>query len=379
MAEIKFEFPESLIFGNKEILRLGSEASIWGERILLISDSVHNNTGTIEHVKGILERKKLKVLVYGEVNPSASTFNIEEAISVAKGSHSQVIIGMGGVRALSFAKAVSFVAGGEGNIDDFFTDKVNRQKSIPLILIPTSMRDPFLLSESCFLTETRQRTSNVCHIPQECIKQIIVDPSLTVSLPAKYSSLILMEVLLSSIEAFLSNHNSFLIETLTLDVIRKISLNIDAITENQGDLNLRKIACEASVALAMALSMTGPLPGLMLSYSTGSYFKIPRVSVVSILYPYIFDSPIYGNSEKLKEVSDILVENLNWDILSENDSLSSIIRSMSAKLNHQIRLEDLKVNVDELSICSDITSSIIMKTQNTIATNALFDILKEAY
>ncbi|MDA3809571.1 MAG: iron-containing alcohol dehydrogenase [Spirochaetaceae bacterium] len=379
MAEIKFELPGSLIFGNKEILRLGSEASIWGERVLIITDSVHKSTGTLDFVKDILEKKRLKVLIYSDVKPSASTFSIEEAISLARSSHTQVIVGLGGVRALSFAKAVAFVAAGDGNIDDFFSDKVNRRITIPLLQVPTSLRNPFLLTESCFITESRQRTSAICHLPPGSTKQIIVDPSLTISLPAKYTLLALMEILLSSIEAYIGMKSSFLVETSALEAINKVTANISAIAENQGNLNLRKLACEASVNAAMAFAMTGPLPGLMLSYTTGSYFKVSRASVASILYPYIFDSSLYNNSEKLKGVAEILKRGLHWNSLGASDGLSSVLRSMIARFKLPIRLGDLKIDVNELSICSDIAETIIMKNQNKIGADSLFEILKEAY
>ena len=379
MAEIKFEFPGSLIFGNKEILRIGSEASIWGERILLIADSVHKSTGTLNHIKEILEKNRLKVLIYGDVHSSSSTFSIEEAVSLARNSHAQVIVGLGGVRALSFAKAVAFVAAGEGNIDDFFTDKVNRRVTLPLIEVPTSFRDPFLLSEACFLTESRQRTSAICHLPPASTKQIIVDPTLTVSLPPKYTLLSLMEILLSSLEAFLGIQSSFLVENSALEAIGKVARNIEQIAGNQGDLNLRKIASEAAVHSAMALSMTGPLPGLMLSYVTGSYFSVPRASVSSILYPYIFDSSLYNNSDKLKTAGDILKKELKWETFSQRDPLSSVIRSMIARYKIPVRLGDLKIKSDELSICSDIAGSIIARNQASMGTDSLFEILREAY
>jgi len=379
MSEIKFELPGSLIFGNKEILRIGSEASIWGERVLLISDSVHRSTGTLDHVKEILEKKRLKVLIYGDIHSSASTFSIDDAVSLARSSHTQVVVGLGGVRALSFAKAVAFVAAGEGNIDDFFTDKVTQRLTLPLIQVPTSIRDPFLLTETCFITESRQRTSAICHLPAGSTKQIIVDPTLTVSLPAKYTILALMEILLSSLEAFIGKQSSFLVETCALDAIGKITGHIGAIAENQGDLNLRKIVCEAAVNSALALSMTGPLPGLMLSYTTGSYFKVPRGSVSSIIYPYIFDSPLYNNSDKIKEAGEVLKKELKWDSFGESDSLSSVLRSMITRFKLPVRLGDLKVNPDELSICSDIAETIISQSQSSIGADSLFEILREAY
>lgn len=379
MSEIKFELPGSLIFGNKEILRLGSEASTWGERVLVIIDSVHRTTGTLERIKEILGKKLLKVLVFGDVLPSSSTFSIEAAVSIARSSHVQVIVGVGGVRALSFAKAVSFVAAGEGNIDDFFTDKVHRRLTIPLILVPTAIHDPFLLTESCFLTESRQRTSAICHLPQGSVKQIIVDPTLSISLPAKLTLLVFMEILLSSIEAYMAKQSSFLVETSALDAIKKISEIICDVAENPGNLNLRKVACEAAVNSAMALSMTGPLPGLVLSYSTGSYFKIPRISVSSIIYPYLFDSPLYSNSDKIDGIITVLKKGLAWGSFSEHDGLSSIIRSMIAKFKLNIRLRDLKIDPDELSICSDIAESILLKGQIGAGADSLFEILREAY
>jgi len=379
MAEIRLQFPGSLIFGNKEILRLGSEASIWGERVLLIGDSVHKGTGTLDYVKGILEKKHLKVLVYSDVKSSSSSFFIEEAVSIAKNSHSQVVIGLGGVRTLSFAKAVAFVAAGEGNIDDFFTDRVSRRKTLPLLLVPTSLRDPFLLAESCFITESRQRTSAIAHLPPFSTKQIIVDPTLTVSLPARYSQLALMEILLSSIEAYICAQSSFLVETSALDAIRKITSILDSLSGNQGDLNLRRIACEASVSSALALSMTGPLPGLMLAYVTGSYYRIPRVSLISALYPHVFDSALYVRSDRVGQVTALLREELGWGSISEKDPLSTIVRSMVGKYKLPVRLEELKIKSDELSICSDITSQLLANVNQTVGADTLFEILRESF
>ncbi|MBB6482590.1 iron-containing alcohol dehydrogenase [Spirochaeta isovalerica] len=379
MAEIRLEFPGSLIFGNKEILRLGSEASSWGERVLLISDSVHKSTGTLDYVKGILEKKHLKVLVYSDVKSSASTFSIEEAVSLAERSHSQVIVGLGGVRTLSFAKAVAFVAAGEGNIDDFFTDRVTRRIVLPFISVPTSLRDPFLLSESCFITESRQRTSSISHLPPFSTKQIIVDPTLTVSLPAKYSLLALMEILLSSIEAYISRQSSFLVETAALDAIGKVTSVLDKISGNQGDLNFRKIACEASVSSAMALSMTGPLPGLMLAYVTGSYYKVPRVSLVTTLYPHVFDSSIYSSTDRAGQAAKALREGLGWSSLGERDSLSTMVRSIIARYKLPVRLEEMKIKSDELSICSDITSALLSNVNQTVGADSLFEILRESF
>lgn len=378
MAEIRLNFPGSLIFGNKEILRLGSEASVWGERVLLVVDSVHKSTGTLEYVKSILEKKSLKVLVYSDVKPSASSFAIEDAVSLAERSHCQVVVGLGGVRALSFAKAVAFVAAGEGNIDDFFTGRVSRRKILPLILVPTSLRDPFLLSELSFITESRQRTSAISHLPPLSSKQIIVDPTLTVSLPAKYSILALMEVLLSSLEAFISQRSTFLVDTSALDAIGKVTKIIDALNSNTGDLNLRRIACEASISSALALSMTGPLPGLMLAYTTGSYFKIPRVSVATVLYPYVFDSILYSQSDKLEQAARALRNGLCWDTIGEKDSLSTVVRSMIARYKLPIRLGDLNAKGDELSICSDITSSLHSQLNLSVGSDSLFEILREA-
>lgn len=379
MAEIRFEFPGSLIFGNKEILRIGSEASIWGERILLIVDSVHRNTGTLDYIKDILEKKRLKVLVFSDVSSSSSSFAIEEAVELAKTSHIQVVVGVGGVRALSFAKAVAFVAAGEGNIDDFFTGRVSRRQVLPLILVPTSIRDPFLLSETCFLTESRQRTSAVTHLPPYSTKQIIVDPTLTVSLPSKFTLLALMEILLSSLEAYVGKLSSFLVETSALDAIARVARIIGTVSENPGDLNLRKISCEAAVNSAMALSMTGPLPGLMLAYSSASYFRIPRVSFSSILYPYIFDSPLYNTSDKMKPAAEMLRKALGWETLGERDSLSSIVRSMIARFKLPVRLGALKIGSDELSICSDIAASLISSGKQVVGADTLFEILREAY
>jgi hypothetical protein len=72
-------------------------------------------------------------------------------------------------------------------------------------------------------------------------------------------------------------------------------------------------------------------------------------------------------------------EKLHWESLGEHDSLSSIVRSMIGKFRLPVRLGELKIDSDELSICSDIAESIIMKGQNIVGADTLFEILREAY
>jgi alcohol dehydrogenase class IV len=121
MSDLIFSLPHETYFGVDIIHRLASVVSKYGERVLIVTEAILYERKTIEKILELLEKKNISYIVYDEVVPNATSSAVEEALLLARGSQAQVVIGMGGVRALATAKCVAMAAGDRAEIDDYLS------------------------------------------------------------------------------------------------------------------------------------------------------------------------------------------------------------------------------------------------------------------
>src|SRR5512136_684003 len=110
MPDISFSIPADIRFGLDVANRIATTIAPFGERVLLVTEAILYEGKVIERIQGLLEKKGIQQLVYDEVVPNATSSVVDEAVKLARGAHAQVIVGLGGIRTLSVAKAVAMAS-----------------------------------------------------------------------------------------------------------------------------------------------------------------------------------------------------------------------------------------------------------------------------
>ena len=95
MTPFVFNTASSLHFGAGKITELGEMARTqMGERVMLISDPGLSGLGMVGRVAGILEKAGISVSVFADVQADPPESVIEAAVSAAKESDVQGIVGL---------------------------------------------------------------------------------------------------------------------------------------------------------------------------------------------------------------------------------------------------------------------------------------------
>ena len=213
MADLFFNIPTHIIFGLDTINRIGKVISNLGKHVLIVTESILYEKKTIERVTNLLSQKNIECIIYDEIVPNAVSSSIDRGVKIARGAKIDVIIGLGGLKTLSIAKCIAMVTPGNKEMDDFLTNDLPDGEPIPFISIPTTCRDPFMLTNEYFVIDARDRTGKIGYTQENITKYAIIDPKLSSSLPMKYTATTIMDTLSSAIEGHISKKTNFLSDT----------------------------------------------------------------------------------------------------------------------------------------------------------------------
>ncbi len=382
MSDLLFSIPHETIFGVDIINRLGNVVSRYGERVLVVTEAILYERQTIERVIELLEKKNISYIVYDEVVPNATSSTVEEALLLARGSHAEVIIGMGGIRALSIAKCVAMAAKCKNDFDDFLSGTKPENEPLAYIEIPTTCRDPFMHTDEYLVVDARDRSGKLGKTQPNISKCILIDPKLCLSLPSKYTATTMVDTFLSAFEGIISSKNNFFSDTLFYKAIETLIQNIDLALKNPEDIKLRIQSAAAGMLTALGLSMSKQGIGSALAYALNSKLMVPKSWLATILFPSVIEFSINTSSEKIAPIARMLGEDIEGvSSIDASKKAVEALRRLIGTLQLPTRLRDFDLNLDDMvDITIAARSFDMMNYLSRMASDEeLYEIIKQAY
>jgi len=382
MSDLLFSIPHETIFGVDIINRLGNVVSRYGERVLVVTEAILYERQTIERVIELLEKKNISYIVYDEVVPNATSSTVEEALLLARGSHAEVIIGMGGIRALSIAKCVAMSAKCKNDFDDFLSGTKPENEPLAYIEIPTTCRNPFMHTDEYLVVDARDRSGKLGKTQPDISKCILIDPKLCLSLPSKYTATTMVDTFLSAFEGIISSKNNFFSDTLFYKAIETLIQNIDLALKNPEDIKLRIQSAAAGMLTALGLSMSKQGIGSALAYALNSKLMVPKSWLATILFPSVIEFSINTSSEKIAPIARMLGEDIEGvSSIDASKKAVEALRRLIGTLQLPTRLRDFDLNLDDMvDITIAARSFDMMNYLSRMASDEeLYEIIKQAY
>ena len=161
MPDVLFHVPTRVVFGLDTVNRVPQIVSELGERVFLVTEAILYESKVITRMQELLDKKGLPYIVFDEVVPNATSKIVDAGVSLARGSHADVVIGLGGVKALSIAKCIAMTARSRNEMDDFLAGVQPDADPLSYIEVPTTCRDPFMFLDEYLVVDARDRTGRM--------------------------------------------------------------------------------------------------------------------------------------------------------------------------------------------------------------------------
>ena len=350
MQQVVFNVPVKIYMGSDSYGRIGEEAGRFGDKALIITGSSVAETGIPGRIEKILKAKGISTIVFSNIGPESNAAVVDRAASLASAGKAQMIIGAGGVKTLSIARAAAILSKSGTRVDDFIDGINPSAPPLPFLGVPTACRDPFMFKDSIMLIDRRNMGCALRSTGGAYPAAVFIDPESASTIPASTFSFSIMDTLMYAIEGYMSVKSNFLSENLFLKAISAVVTSERRLDENRDDREAFLKAARAGLTTAMGLSMAGPGFGAALSMIISSRMRVPRVLVSAVMLPIVLEYGVKVCPEKIARLAPILNE--STDGISTIEAAERVIETIRHRIGLkrvQMRLSEFNISVDDLS------------------------------
>ncbi len=382
MADFIFRISPNIVLGSYTTSRLGQFARDYGSKYIIIMDPILKEVGTSDKVIASLDDRKVEYFIYDSIPSGATTEAIAEAIKLAKEAHVHGVIAVGGSKALNAGRAVASLINESHEIYDYVDGAVPTAAPIPLICVPTTIRDAFMFTNQTPVIDSRSSRIKLLASQQSVCRLALIDPNLCVTLTDNQTASTSIETLCFAIEAYLSQKATFFSDMVTEKSFELLSYALDG-TESltittPKEVMLSQGGCMAS--LGAASSSLGAAS--LLSLCINARYSISRSLVTSILLPYIIEDAATFKVDRLAKAAQFLrIAQADTPTEQAVTALTEYIRQHIASANLPARLKDLGVSIDQLALAAEDAGELdlINNLPRSMNTDDLFNLIKSAY
>lgn len=332
--DFSFNLPTKIEFGNGKINQVGNYVrELKGKKALVVTDQGLRKAGVIDKVLHVLEEQGIKYVVFDDTKPNPRDVDCMEAYKLAMQENVDVLIGVGGGSSMDTAKAVGTLLSHGGTISDWYGLNKLQKPITPLICIPTTAGTGSEITFFSVITDTTTKLKmNILDI-HVAPSVALLDPELTVSLPASVTASTGMDALTHAIEAYTCNLAEPITDAMALYATELIVNNLGTAVFDGENIEARKNMLVGSLIAGIAFGNSDVGGVHCMAEALGGLYDTPHGVANSMLLPYVFEYNIPSNVEKHAKIAELLgassIGKTREEVAYEGVSL---LKAMAAKI-----------------------------------------------
>ena len=369
--------PTRLQFGAGTVKGLGKTVKEFqGSKVLLVVDPGLVKASLLERFTAPLEQEGIPFVVYDQIDPEPGLKLADKGCAIAREAGCDCVVGAGGGSAMDVAKAVSILLTNGGKAVDYLGLGLIKKPGVPKIMVPTSAGTGAEVTFTAVFINEETGSKGGMNGDPLYPDAAILDPELTLSLPAKVTAYTGIDALTHALEAYTSTQAHVISEMYSLEAIDLIARNLPAACANGGNLEARAAMLMGSLLGGKALATAGVGLVHAMAYPMGGMFGVPHGLANAVLLPYVVQYNLPGNYEKFALLAEVLGQ--NTDGLSRRDAASLCVEALydlNADVGIPATLKDLDIPFDQIPKMAEIALTVTRPVENNPRKPSLADVI----
>lgn len=297
----EFQLPTKIIFGRGSLSRVGENVD--KKHVLLVTGKGRFREQYIERIKKQLSNIQLSV--YDNVDPNPTPQNVEGGVEAIEKHGCELLIAFGGGSIIDSAKLMACIAVNKGTAYEYvFQKKKIEKKGLPVIAIPSTAGTGSEVTPFAVLSDKEKKLKAAVRNKQLFPRVAIVDPELTVSMPAELTASTGADALAHALEAMWTKKSQPITDYLALRAAKLVFDNLEKACQEPENMEVREEMSLASLLGGMAISNAMSGPSHAISYPLTSLFGIPHGNACSITLPEVMEFNAL-RSEKINRITQL--------------------------------------------------------------------------
>jgi len=280
-------------------------------KALLITDSNLMKAGLAEKVMRPLREAGLEVIVFDQVTTEPTDVLVESGVKVLKETRCDLVVALGGGSAMDCAKCINVMADNPGRITDYegAESQFPHDTARPLITLPTTSGSGAEIAGWAVITDTARSYKMSLGSSYLTPDYALVDPVLTLDLPARQTAYSGFDALSQAIEGMLSRRRSPISVALGMHAVQLLSENLPRAVARGYDLEARSNMATGSLLAGIVINVAGCIAVHSLAESVGGFYHIPHGLAVALFLAPVLRFNFPGDHTLLAQIADAMGEN----------------------------------------------------------------------
>lgn len=376
-------YPTKVMVGVDATSKTGEKLKELGvTKALIVTDQNMKKFGVAGKIIEYIKAAGISVVEFDTVLPDPPDTQVNEAGELGRREGVDGIVGIGGGSVLDSAKAINVLLTNPGHIEDYFGFGIPSKPGKPTIMIPTTAGTGADISVVSAITDTRNGEKAPLFSPAIIPTLSIVDPLLTVSVPASLTATTGVDTLMHAIEAYTSGTGNPMADIISLEAIALAGKNLKTVVVDGKNVDARLGMSFACTLAGMAITQAFTHLPHAVGTPIGSRYHIPHGNSVAPLLPMCITYCAEIMPEKTRKIGEALGLELAKDLSAKE--VGDIIVAYLRNLLKEIGIPSLKeLNIPEADLPAIAQDSFgnpcINFVPQAVTVEQILDLLKIEY
>lgn len=365
MKNITFRIPSRVEMGfgeSQKIATLLADLDI--DRVLVVIDNNLLKLGLADQILEELKKAGIDFTVYDQIKGEPTMPEIDAAFSeLDVNNRFSGVIGIGGGSALDTAKLMAAAAQVEKSVKEL-VGKTIVEPGLPTVIIPTTAGTGSEATPNAIVKDVEQELKVGIVGPGLVPTAVILDPELTVTMPATITAETGIDAFTHAIECYICNKSNPLSDLYALEGIRLLTKYLPQAVKNGENKEARYKTMLASFYGGVAITNSGTGAVHALAYPLGGKYGVSHGLSNAILLAEVmeFNAPAVEN--KFIKIAEKM--GLKTNSFSDKEIATNVVRAIEELTDEVgINVDNIEIGADEID---DLANSAL-KVERLLSNN----------
>lgn len=360
MKEFVFYNPTQIVFGENQTKNIGRYFKNKKCLFLYGGGSIKHN-GIYDKVVESLKKYNVSFVEKSGVKPNPVLSFVYETIELAKKENIDCILAVGGGSVIDSAKAIAAGFYYDGDVWDFFIDKAQIRKALPIYVVLTLAATASEMNSGAVITN--EKTKQKFNIRADALfpKISILDPTNTYTVPKNQVANGSVDAIVHLLEGYFTKNylntpiQDGFVETLVKTIISSTNQILEEPQNYDARANFMWSATLALNGLTTAGIGAYAFPNHMIGHSLSALYDIAHGSTLSIVFP----AWLKYNKDSLSQ----RLEHFGKEVFDVDDQTQAIekLEGFFASIGAPTKLKDVELSQKDIEAVAQNAVSLAKK------------------
>ncbi|GGF72544.1 alcohol dehydrogenase [Azorhizobium oxalatiphilum] len=357
--------PPRIVFGSGTLPAVRDWLKEKGlTRILVVADAFNAGRVDVLGLTGAVE-------VFGEVKPEPDLPNLEALLARAEAFAPDAVIGFGGGSAMDLAKLAAVLPGSGQTLHEVVGPEKVKAKGAALVQVPTTAGTGSEAGTRALVTDPATQNKLAVQSLHMLADLAVVDPDLTLTVPAAVTAATGVDALAHCVEAYTSRKAHPTIDLYALEGARLVGKYLDRAIKDGSDREARAGLALASLYGGFCLGPVNTTAGHAVAYPLGTRHHIAHGAANALIFPHV----LAFNAPAAPEKTALVLEALGLPASSDPATVLEAAHGWCAAIGCEMKLSAYNVPQADLEIMATEAHAIRRLLDNNPRDMSRADIL----